>query len=76
MHIAQRQGDKVLMSTETSCHFVHLLQVSDFIQFFFMKIHVYNPAAGADSPRDHNFDVKRKALSLYPFVASVIKISL
>ena len=45
MYIAAGQGqttpgDKILMSTETSCHFGHLLQVSkkslksDFIHFF------------------------------------------
>ena len=31
------EGEKILMSTETSCHFSHLLQVSkksDLIQFF------------------------------------------
>ena len=45
MYIAPGQGqtapgDKVLMSTEMSCHFIHLMQVfkkmplkSDFIQF-------------------------------------------
>ena len=82
MYIApgQRQtapGDKVLMSTETSCRFGHLIQVSkknislksDFIQFFHDFIHVYRPGAGADSPRGQNFDVNRKALSLYPFDA-------
>ena len=42
------------MSTGTSCHFGHLLQVSkqislksDFVHDF---IHVYSPRAGADSP--------------------------
>ena len=34
------------------------------------------PGAGADSPRGQNFDVNRKALSLYPFVASFKNISL
>ena len=48
---------------------------SDFIQYFFHDlIHVYSP--GADSPRGQNFDVNRKALSLYPFVASFKEISL
>ena len=45
------------MSTGTSCHFGHLLQVvqkislkSDFMHFFFHDfIHVYSPGAGADS---------------------------
>ena len=45
------------MSTDTSCHIGHLLQVSkkslksDFIQFFFHYfIHVYSPRAGVDKP--------------------------
>ena len=51
MYIAPGQGqtasDDVLMSTETSCHFVHLLQVSnkmslksDFIHLIHDFIHV------------------------------------
>ena len=32
--------------------------------------------AGVDSPQGQNFDVNRKALSLYPFVASFKEISL
>ena len=51
------------MSTGTSCHFGHLLQVvkkislkSDFMQFFFHDfIHVYSPGAGADSPQGTKF---------------------
>ena len=39
-------------------------------------IRVYSPAAGADSPREQSFDVNKKALSLYPFVASFKNISL
>ena len=62
MYIAAGQGqttprDKILMSTETSCHFGHLLQVpkkvslkSNFIQCFYDFIHVYSPGAEADSP--------------------------
>ena len=51
---------------------------SDFIQFFhdLIHVHVYSPGAEADSPRGQNFDVNRKALSLYPFVASFKEISL
>ena len=68
MYIAGGQGqttpgDKILMSTETSCHFRHLLQVSkkislksDFIQFFFHDfIHVFSPRAGADNPLGMKF---------------------
>ena len=36
---------------------------------------VYSPRAGTDSQRGQNFDVNRKALSLYPFVASFKQIS-
>ena len=51
-------GDKILTSTETSCHFGHLLQVkkkkkplkSDFIQYFQDFIHVYSHRAGTDNP--------------------------
>ena len=75
-------GDKILMSTDMSCHFIHLLQVSkQFLQslilyiFFHDLIHVYSPGAGADSPRGQNFDVNRKVLSLYPFVASFKEMS-
>ena len=51
-------GDKILMSTEMSCHFIHLLQVSKkclrnliLYNFFHDLIHVYSPGAGADSPQ-------------------------
>ena len=63
MYIAPGQGltatgDKVLMSTEMSCHFIHLLQVSkmpskfDFIHFFHDLIHIYSPGAVSVSPRN------------------------
>ena len=75
-------GDKVVMSTEMSYHFIHLLQVSKkFLQslilynFFHDLIHVYSPRAAADSPRGQNFDVNRKVLSLYPSVASFKEMS-
>ena len=75
----QPPGDKVLMSTEMSCHFIHLMQVLKkclwsliLYNLFYYLIHVYSPGAGADSP----LDVNRKALSLYPFVASFKEISL
>ena len=58
MYIAPRQGlttpwDVLLMSTGTSCHFGHLLQVSEVIlyNFFHDLIHEYGPGAGADSPQ-------------------------
>ena len=50
---------------------------SDFIQFFFhVLIHVYSPRQWQTAPRGQSFDVNRKALSLYPFVASFKEISL
>ena len=50
---------------------------SDFIQLFFHDlIHVYSPGAGIDSPQGTKVYVNRKALSLYPFVASFKEISL
>ena len=71
------------MSTEMSCHFIHLLQVSNkclrsliLYNLFHDLIHVYSPGAGADSPQGTDFDVDRKALSLYPVVASFKEISL
>ena len=44
--------------------------------FFHDLIYVYSPGAGADSPRGQNVGVNRKALSLYPFVASFKEITL
>ena len=64
MYIAACQGqttleDTILMSTETTCYFDHLLQVSktisfksNFIQFFHYFIHKYSPGAGADNLGD------------------------
>ena len=57
------QGDKVLMSTEMSCHFIQRLQVSKkclrslilYIFFFHDLIHVNSPGAGADSPQGTTF---------------------
>ena len=50
------------MSTETSCHFGHLLQVSKkslwsliLYNFFHDYIHVYSPGAGADNPLGMKF---------------------
>ena len=49
------RGDKIVKSTETSCHSGHLLQFkkkillkSNFIHFFHDFIHLYSPGAGAD----------------------------
>ena len=59
----QTPGDKILMSTESSCHFGHLVHVqvknislkSDFIKCFHDFIHVYSPGAGADNPLGTKF---------------------
>ena len=77
-------GDKILMSTETSCHFAHLLPIpkkislkSDFIQIFFMILYMYIvPGQGLTTPWGRNFNVNRNILSLRSFVASFKKISL
>ena len=50
---------------------------SDFIQFFFMILYMYiAPGQRQTAPRGQNFEVNRKALSLYPFVTSFKEISL
>ena len=54
-------GKNFFMSTEISCHFGNLLQVSkislkyDLIQFFHDLIHIYNPGGGADNPLGTKF---------------------
>ena len=68
MYVAAGQGqttpgDKILMSTETPCHFAHLLQLKKknlfevwFYTFFFYDfIYVYSPGAGADNPLGTKF---------------------
>ena len=88
MYIAGGQGqttpgDKILMSTETSCHFGHLLQVSKkklwslILYIFFMILYMYiAPRQGLRTPWGRNFNVNRNILSLRSFVASFKKISL
>ena len=39
-------------------------------------MYIDSTGAGADNPQGQNFDVKRKALSLYPFGANFKEISL
>ena len=53
---------EIFMSTRTSWHFGHLLQVLKknlfevwFYAFFHDFIHVYSPGAGADSPQGTKF---------------------
>ena len=72
------------MSTGTSYHFGHVLQVSkkislksDFIQFFFMILYTYiAPGKRQRAPRVQSFDVNRNVLALHSFVASFKKMSL
>ena len=78
MYIAAGQGqttpeDKILMSTDTSCHSGYLLQVSKnlfevwFYTFFHDFIHVYSPREGANSPQGTKFWCQQKC-----FVTSFI----
>ena len=82
MYMAPGQGQTAPRGqTETSCHFFHLLQIkkkktlkSDLMHFFHDLMQVmlgYSPGARIDSPRGQNFDVNRKALTLYLFVVSL-----
>ena len=69
------------MSTGTSCHFGHLLQIlkkislkSDFMQFFFMILYMYiAPGQGQTAPRGQSFNVNRNVLSFHSFDASFKK---
>ena len=74
--------DKSLMSTETSCHLDHLLQVKKktkkhfvwFYTIFFMILYMYiSPGKGLTTPWGQNFDVNRNLLSLQSYVASFKK---
>ena len=44
--------------------------------YFNAFIHLYSPRTGEDNPLGTNIDVKRKPLSLFPFVATFKTISL
>ena len=88
MYIApgQRQTAPRGQSFDTnklSCHFIHSLQFWKkclwsliLNNFFHDLIHAYSPRAGADRMPQTKFCVNRKALSFYPFVTSLKKISL
>ena len=78
-----RTGDKVLMSTEMSCNFIHLLQVLKkclwsliLYNFFHDLIHVYRPGAVADSPQGTKFLCQQKGLITLPIYLQVSKKSL
>ena len=75
-------GDKILMLTGTSCHFVicckfqkHLFEVW-FYTMFFMILYMYiAPGQGQTAHRGQNFNADRNVLSLHSFIAS-LKMSL
>ena len=68
------------MSTGTSCHLGHLLQVlkkislkSDFMQFFMILYMYIAPGQGQTAPRGQSFNVNRNVLSFHSFDASFQK---
>ena len=76
-------GDKLLISTEITCHFGHLLQVSKkflssliLYNCFHYFIHAYSLGTGADNPLGMKFWSQRNIFSLRSFVANLKKISL
>ena len=69
----QPPGDKVLISTEMSCHFIHLLQVSKkclwsliLYNYFHDLIHVYSSGAGVNSPQRTKVWCQQKGLITLP----------
>ena len=69
----QPPGDKVLMSTEMSCHFIYLMQVLKkclwsliLYNLFYDLIHVYSPGAGADSTLGTKFGCQQKGIITLP----------
>ena len=69
--------DEIFMSTGTSCHFGHLLQVlkkslwSLILCIFFMILYMYiAPGQGQTAPRGQSFNVNRNVLSFHLFDAS------
>ena len=73
----------MLMSTESSYHFAHLLQVSKWslrnliLYTFLMILHMYiAQRQGHTTPWGQTFDVNRKPLSLCPCVAGLKNIAL
>ena len=61
------------MSTEMSCHFIHLMQVLKkcllsliLYNLFYDLIHVYSPGAGADSPQGTKFGCQQKGIITLP----------
>ena len=73
----------MFMSTGTSCHFGHLLQVfkkisskSDFMHFFMILYMYIAPGQGQTAPRGQSFNVNRNVLSFHSFDASFKKMPL
>ena len=89
MYIAAGQGptnpvDKILMSTETCCHFGHLLKVPkkkkkkkffevQFYTMFHDFMYVLATQQELTTTWGRNFDINRNILSLQSFVASFKK---
>ena len=76
MYISPGKGQttpwgQMLISTESPYHFAHLLQVSK--QSLQVSPHIYSPGQGQTNPLGQNFNVNRKALSFWSFVASFKK---
>ena len=76
--LGQEQHFDVNRKASSLCSFVASLKKislkSDFIEFLFMIFYMYIARGqGQTSPREQSFDVTRKVLSLYPFVASLKK---
>ena len=81
MYIALGQGqttpgDKIVMSTETSCLKKKPLLSLILYNFLHDFTHVYCPRAGTDNPFGTKFLANRNSLSLWSFVASFKRISL
>ena len=80
----QPLGNKIFMSTGTSYHFGHLLQVSKkslwslILYIFFMTLYMYKyiaPWQGQTAPTGQSSDLNRNVLTLHSFVASLKIIS-
>ena len=76
----QPLGNEILMSTGTSCHFGHLLQVSKtslWSLILYKNFHGFYmyiaPMQGQTAPRGQNFYINRNFFSLHSFVASLKK---
>ena len=74
----QSTGDKILMTTERSFLFAHMLQVSKWslwililYTFFNHFIHVYSPGAKADKPLESKFWCQQKDLTTWTICCKV-----